>query len=439
MGSRATVTVSRRGDRPRRLPLTGLTHVQWRNLLLVVLALLYVGYTAIFVAGYGVFSSVGCDFRAFRASAQIARSVGFAQVYDLAVQTRFQLPMYIAPPDQWASPKHSPPTEALPWPYPLAFVVLFLPFSFGSLMASFLAWELVNLAVIVLYIRRLSRALRNRAGTGVAVALLLSYPVFTTFFFGQMTVILLIAFGEFVLALRREADLEAGMWLAGLLLKPQALVVVLPGLLVARRWRALKGFAIAAVGVGVLSWALGGTGSIVTNFQLLVTFTGGVSAGATKAMINWRALGVDLGFLVGLSHLWRTVLTVGGMLLTFLVAMYVYRRAGSERGDRLGVVLLATYAATCCVAWHSHSHMALPVFAPMLYVSANGVLPQRLLTAWVVIPGLVFFVMALLVGPGGSSVFVGMCMLLFNLLLLGWSVRALRRPDPDAQLCSMPA
>ena len=71
--------------------------------------------------------------------------------------------------------------------------------------------------------------------------LLISLPVFLNLFTGQVNVWLVVCVGEFMRASISGREFRSGLWLGGLLLKPQALLLLAAGLLMRRRARILAG------------------------------------------------------------------------------------------------------------------------------------------------------------------------------------------------------
>lgn len=123
-----------------------------------------------------------------------------------------------------------------------------LPYS-----AIFLVWTLLRLAAIVVGLWALSRAWPVPGASGVLCALvaLTFYPVVVSLQVGQTTPFVLLGWAVGSAALRLGNDRAGGVWLALAALKPQHLPLLLLALLVMRRWRALRAFAVT-VGAAVL-------------------------------------------------------------------------------------------------------------------------------------------------------------------------------------------
>jgi hypothetical protein len=397
------------------------------------LLLFYSAYLGWTLARQGLFDNIGVDYRSFRASAQIARTVGFSKIYDLDVQSQFQRPIYDSSPGPWLLPSLRFGYEIQPFVYPAVFVVPLLPFSFGSPVAGLVSWTIVSLFGMVLYFRRFQKAIGACAASGVLAALLLSFPAFTNTFYGQVNVLLLIAAGEVLLAGLKGDDLAAGLWLGGFLLKPQLLVVIVPGLLLSRSFRTLRGLAFSAAALLGSSLLLAGPEACLDNLRLMFAFGTGMPSNSPQVMMNWRALGGNLQAVLGIPGQATMAIVGGGMILTFAAALWLWRTPSQDRAGRYGTVILATLAATTTIAWHSHIHMALLLFAPLLYLQSKRILSKRLLLVWALLPSVLFFALLPAIGPWNSGPILGFAQFALNSWLLLWARRAYNRTSERAE------
>ncbi len=406
------------------LPFRRLKPAQWLNLLWIALAIFYVLYTVGSLWYRGLFDFAGTDFRPFRASAEIAYERGFAQVYDLAIQERFQRPLY----DAYARGASPWPYETVPMPYMPAFVLAFLPMLLLPPAPGFVVWTLLNGTLLVLYLRRLSRALGIPRPRSDLIGMMVCVPAFLTLFFGQVSVWLLVFLGEFLLCWWRGREFQGGLWLAGLLLKPQFLILLLPGLLIARRFKLLAGFAAAGLALLALSFLLAGWQGLMNLAQLILLYPGELPTTSPNIMMNWRSLAVNLDLLLPSPLAWGPA--VAGMGLTGVAGFSLWLRSPDSARPRLALAVLGTYAATCAITWHAHVHMALPLLAPLLLLQADGALPRGLLNLWIAVPGVLFVAVGIAL-PGLGQAMAGLSLLALNLYLLAWSVREFWRPRPD--------
>lgn len=403
-----------------------------RFLGLTLLVLLYAAFVWGSLVSRGWFDYVGVDYRGFLASAQIVRDHGFAAVYDLGMQEKYQQALY-----RYARLSSQIPMDVNPTPYLPVFVAAFLALLPFEPVPSFLLWVLVNAIVLVFYPRRLAK----QAGLppSAAMSFVLALPLFFTLFFGQVNVGLLICFGEALISFRRGRDFWGGAWLAGMLLKPQLLALLIPGLLIGKKWRGLFGF-VAVGGALILAslWLAGWDGMAA----LLGLLTGYISSenlatNFPQSMMNWRALAVNVNAMFGGDLGWW--ITLPGMAVTAIagIGLWVLRRGASAR--EYAVLWLGTFAAMAAVAWHSHVHTALPLLAPMIFLRADARLPERLVRWWIYAPAALFLGIVWVytpiaislgatnwIGPRFGHIVAGFTFLLLNLVLLGWAWRSLR-------------
>jgi hypothetical protein len=193
------------------------------------------------------------DFKIFYTAGRMVREGRGSQLYDEATQLRVQeefLPGRIAA--QGLLPYNHPPFEAL----------LFVPFSFLPYGGAFLAWNVVNVTIL-LGLPRLLRPhvllLRQVNTPTFLFASLAFFPIFIALIQGQDILLLLLVFTLAFIALKKNSDFVAGCWLGLGLFRFHLLVPMLVALVWQRRGRALYGFlavggALAALSVLVVGW-----------------------------------------------------------------------------------------------------------------------------------------------------------------------------------------
>lgn len=221
------------------------------NLILFALALLEALY---FLGGLhlaGLFPLIGADFRALYAAAQAARAYGFAAIYDPAHTFPFQQALC-----RMADPQA--PCVFIPMVFLPAFVLPILPFTFLPPAAAFALWSGMSFLLVFLALRPFLRPFPPAERRRLLAIMVLSYPAFMNLLWGQVNAWLLLSVARFQIHREARADFRSGLWLGGLLLKPQTLILLLPGLALAGQWTALAGFGISAGFIVVLSLALSG-------------------------------------------------------------------------------------------------------------------------------------------------------------------------------------
>lgn len=389
---------------------------EWLNLALAALASLYILYAAWAFVTRGLFEYIGIDYRAILASAQIAFNHGFSHVYDLSLQSSYQKPLF----NLLRLGAIRPAFDPVPLPYLPFFIATFLPTIALAPIPGFVIFVIVQGVGLALYLRWYS--MKVGPGSTSYVVFLLGLPAFLTLLFGQVNLWLLICLGQAILTESQGRDAWAGMWLAGLLLKPQVLILLIPALIMTRRLRILEGFSIGAVFVMGLSILLAGSEGLVRLAELILSYPNNLPTTYPESMMNFRALALLLGMRIpgGIA----TGIAVLGIIMTTILAAMPWRKVVLHPGAGFATALLGTYAATCAITWHAHVHMALPLLAPLMFLLGRTDFPVKLLFAWILIPGLVFTAVAFSLGPGTAHQAAGMVMLAANLMLVVWCARA---------------
>lgn len=412
-----------------RKPFHNMGSREWRNLALSALLSFYGTLTLYTLVTEGPWVSVGGDFLAFWSTGYAANTEGYARLYDPDLLGALQKALIPPGAEYWVRPVFFLPVFILPF----QLFALFDPW------AGYLFWSVLNLAVLAGYLRALARQSDPaHPHTSLLLALLLSYPVFNSFLWGQVSVWLTICVGELMRAFPKGRLLRAGAWMAGLLLKPQTLPLLAPAFLVMGKFEVLGGFALGgllALALSVLM--LGGPagmgdllGLMLSNMKPL-----GMRGIATANMTNWRTFGLHLSGFTSPAIGWT--IAGAGMVLTAAVTVYLWvRPRRSLNEDTFATVLLGTLAATGAFTWHSHIHMEMILLPPLVYLSVRGILPRKVLDLWVFVPPVVLFATYLtgavskaagLPLPSGYGAFVvGGSFLALNLYLLAWAANRLR-------------
>ena len=417
------------GSPRTRLPFQSLGRKEWARLGLAALAVCYLVMTGYWLFYFGLFKYVAGDFRAFWSAADLAQHVGYAKVYDLTLLAEYQRPLFYLYPSYGPTPDYL----TVPMPFLPVFVAAFTPLLPLGATAGFAAWTALNLVLIALYFVRLGFALRRAEGGRLSVlAMLLSWPVFLTLFFGQVNLILLVAAGEFTLALARRRSLMAGMWLGLFLIKPQMLILLLPGLLLARQRNALIGFVVTAVPILAGSAYLVGWDGLRDPATLLSQYIGGLLSNTAQHMMNWRALAENLGAFVPTEMKWAIVGI--GTLVCAAAALWLWWLSPWRNERSLAAAILATFAATNVVSWHSHMQMAVPTIAVLAYAAAYAVVPGWLANLWMLAPGVVMMAALFTLGNPMAMAYSATLTFALNLALEAWAVivffRARRKGSP---------
>lgn len=397
-----------------RRPFQNLNAAAWQNLALVALVTYYVIWFLVPLLYHGFFVSLASDYLALWSAGHIANQEGFAQAYRIEALRRVQEPLVPNPDPQNLS--FSP----IPAPYLPVFLLPALFLAYLPPQASFWLWTLLNLGALVgyfIFYARRSKLFPN--AWRPFLFSLCSLPVFSNFFWGQLNVWLVIFSGEFLWNIQQKRPFQAGLWLAGLLLKPQTLILVLLLLFFWQEWKTLAGFFIAGAGLFALSALLLGREGI-RNFIHLARFWGregdALVAINPSNMMNWRMVATHLA---GIDARLGWGIALFGTLVTLWIALRGLLKPPAL--DAFPHVLLRIFVATLLVTWHAHYHMAM-ILLPQLWIGlAKEHLPFRRLLGWIFLPPLVqFFGMMLsLLGVVGFVPYEGLNSLLTGLVMMG--------------------
>ncbi len=213
---------------------------------------------------------------------------------------------------------------------------------------------------------------------------------------------LMVCTGEFVRNTLGKKPILSGVWLAGLLLKPQLLILVVPVLLITRYWKVLLGFIISSGFILSFSVALSGIDGTMALFKLWTGWGESNAITAPMAMINWRMLATFINELTGYSLVGWIVAALG-ITATVSAVYMIVKHTPHNGGPQWVLGILGVFTATMLVTWHSHHHMALVLIPLLFYVTAKNLLPEIILFLWVILPPLVW-VIALIVGQAGIEV-----------------------------------
>ena len=288
-------------------------------------------------------------------------------------------------------------------PLPVAILSFFvLPFqALSNINFEFSYWigTILNLVVLigylVFFLRNTNPGSDARVpGLKLLMLMLISFPVFKNIIEGQVNVFLLVCIGEFIRNAVRKKPVLSGVWLGGLLLKPQVLILIIPILLIMRHWKVLIGFAVSSSVILLSSIILSGFAGMQALINLLTKYSAGIASNTPGAMINWRMVGVNLNLLLNTTLGW--VITGLGIILTLLAVYWLVKHCAPYGSSGWVVTMLGVFAGTLAITWHSHYHMAMVLIPFLIYVSANKLLPEKIPFLWVSLTPIAWFGMVIL-------------------------------------------
>ncbi len=291
------------------------------------------------------------DFVAFYTAGRLLLHGRSGQLYNLATQATEQRPL-LASYD--VAPR--PGVEALPFHMPPFAALAFAPLAALPLPLAYALFNALSAAVLALALWRLLRRLGwPRAEAALGVGLGLAYfPVLGSLALGQVSPLLTALLALAALDLLGQRPGRAGVWLALSLFKPQYAALPLLVFVLARQWRLMAGFAVAATALGLLSVAVAGPDGARSYAAHLLSISapGGDPTVAPAFMHNWRGLATRLvppgqEYLVWPLALLADALTTGALLWLW--------RGGWPPDQRARLLRLSGLAlAALLVSPHAH-------------------------------------------------------------------------------------
>ena len=383
--------------------------INWKILIFIISASISI-ILIIYVFIYGSFlSTYGVDYFAYWSTGKIADQKGYSEIYDLnylrSVQTQELESLGVL----------SITDDSSTWIITAAYLSFFiLPFQFLSkidLVYGYWLWTILNLIILVGYLVFFMRRILPESGSIVnglklLIPILISFPVLSSIFNGQVNVLLLVCAGEFIRNAVRKKSILSGLWLGGLLVKPPSLILIIPIILILRNWKVLMGF-VASSGIILLtSFILSGSAGIKAMINLWIGSGSsvGISTSNPQAMINWRMVGLNLNNLLNTSLGW--VITSLGMVLTVLALFFLIKQIPPLGSPSWVITMLGAFSATLAITWHAHQHMSMVLIPFLVYASLNKLLPEKTIFSWAIVTQVVLFGMAIVGTSTNNSVMV---------------------------------
>jgi alpha-1,2-mannosyltransferase len=301
----------------------------------------------------------GADFVHFYTLGHLAATQQVDTIYDMKALHEAQVALV---PD--SKPDHYPTV------YPPHAALLFIPFSGWSYLPALLIWSLVTIALYGLIVwsgwRHVSGQLSDRRLILAAAA---AFPPFwNLILYGQITILILIAFWLGWLALERGRAYLAGAAFGLLALKPQFGIPLAAIVLACGEWRMLVGAVSSVAAQAAFIWlAMGSSvfGAFAATLRVTLTYADWLESKPfmshslrTVTRLLPNGIGVPLWLMLSAIVLWHTV--------------RVWKSNAPVR-VRLGVVMLASLLVNPHVIVYDVALLALP----LLWFGAYMLEPER--------------------------------------------------------------
>jgi len=316
------------------------------------------------------------DFRQFYTAGYMVRSGHAAEIYDYDSTAKFQ--------SQVVSPGGS---VALPFNHLAYEALLFAPLSFlpfRSAYAVFFALNLSLLAAPFFMLRSYAPSLRAVWSKAPIMIFAGFLPVGTALRQGQDSLMLLALLVCSFIALERDRDYASGIFLGLTLFKFQYALPIALLFLVWRKWRVISGFAITAVLLVTVSFA-------ITGPQVYARYLFSMSAGLATAEQRSR-FGIDPLFMPNIRGL---AFAAGGhgLLVTVVLSVLVLAWAILAKPSFPIFVLTAML-----VSYHGLIHDAVILLIPLIVLGHAAVRAGEMWKSWLLIAVLFYPTMAIICG-----------------------------------------
>ena len=377
-----------------RRPFQNMTPTMWRNLALAAILIAYLAEMGLDVAWGNICGHLGADYCAFWSAGHIANNFGYREIYNLDLLSQIQKSNF---------PTFGDPSffAVAPIAYLPVFILPFQLLAYLSPAQGFFIWAFLNIAVLIYYLRYfIAKTTQNKLATRLLLMMVLSLPVYWNLLNGQVNLWLMICVGEFFRASIDNKPFRAGLWLAGLLLKPQLLIFIIPALLLQRSYKTISAWMASSALLGGISILLIGASGWENLFRVWLGFSKGMATNDVEVMMNWRMLGTHLAILLSQNVGW-TIAGIG-ILFTIGAVFYLWRKRIPLQSLSYSKAMLGTLAATCLVAWHSHIHTAMILIPVLIFLNyCENSLPKNLVEWWVFLPTSIYFVSTILASFAG--------------------------------------
>ncbi len=226
----------------------------------------------------------------------------------------------------------------LPFNYPPHLALIFAPLGYLRLEQAYVAWFLVQLGLLGYIGWRLWRHLEMERASVLVRCLVISAVAALPFvsnalILGALSLLMLVSWLGFALALRRGDGVGVAVWVVVMTLKPQVAVVPALILVVSQRGKPLRLLVGLAVAVLLVTSAAFGP-AVWPGFigAVLRTFAGDVSLGVTPAVM-YTLRGTLASILGNAGHPVVGIASLVGLAASSVVVAWLWWEGRAERTD----------------------------------------------------------------------------------------------------------
>jgi hypothetical protein len=405
---------------PKRKLFTNLGSQGWLNIGMVGLFSFYIINWVWTYIIQGLFlDTLGVDYLIMWSVGYTANHYGYAAVYDFntlsSIQNNISL-LYGLNPSVFPAPFS--PFQLPIFNFPFQFLALF------DLRSGFYFWTFLNIVIFVLYLRYFLIENKILDWQRIVIMAALFYYFYFNLFCGNFNIVLMIFMGEFLRSINKKKYILSGLWLCGILIKMQILILIIPYLIYKQKWKTLGSFSFASFACVTLSALMIGLNNLPGLFQLWVTGHPASSWDSPNNMMNLRMLGYRLSQFISPVIAWGIVIV--GTLITLYLIIKIWMEVKNNSIYSEYLVYFATISATFIITWHSNTHMEMALIPLMIFFYAKKILPEKLLYLHLFGIPVSIVLLSLLVNLLGLQEYnfqfsmIGFMVLLSNIITLLW-------------------
>ena len=266
----------------------------------------------------------------------------------------------------------------LPYIHPPFEALIFVPLTLLPYPQAFLAWDLLNLAALfgaAVLLRRSVGALRSIPPWEFVIGCLAFFPVFACLLQGQDSILQLLLCVLGFNALKKNANVLAGCWLALGMFKFQLKIPIVLLIVIWKRGRVAAGFAAVSMVLALVSVWLVGWEGLRRYPALVLQVAKATSLGGVPPDLMPNLRGLTLGGPFPFPGTVGTAVAVLSSVLLFLFAAgWGWKASQTERFDlQFSLAVLISVLTS----WHTNVHDLCLLILPLMLTTNYCLHPPR--------------------------------------------------------------
>jgi hypothetical protein len=310
-----------------------------------------------------------------------------------------------------------------PLQYPPVISLIYTPLSFLPYNIAFYIWTALELGLLLWVIYLLEQLFSHWSKNErlvLIITILAFFPLAHTILTGQFSLFLLLCLVQVYLSMKDAKPVNAGIWMAFLLIKPP--IVLIPGLLLLskRVWRGVVSAILTFVALFILSSVLFGFEPWIRYFQLLMNMNVNFGNFPFHPEVEYTLKGLLSRILVNTPTNAITLISNLALILGMVFVLYLWFRGFPPDHPRFKLYFAFTIVLSVFLSLHMYSYddLILVLPAAVFYDYLRQIrLSRQGYTILIVISPLVFFV-GLFTSPDLFGFILPQTAII--MILLGW-------------------